>query len=251
MRSPEVRMARPSGVLLCLLFAAVIGEFCLADSEVDQCIKGPAHKDKPSPEGPGYVECLPWKKSACCTAKFTAELKRSNVEVLYNFSWNHCQNLSKACERYIKNEECFWQCEPNLIKWHVKDGALQGVPICADYCDNWFDACKDDFTCAEDWINDFNYTSSVYSCPKASKCRNFSEIYTDGKGLCEKMWGNSFIYEKSDNCMVMWFNGTNPNGDVKPKPTSAPNPTSAATCHSKFIYPAVILSLINLLLNSY
>lgn len=81
---------------MCVLFAAVIGEFCLADSEVDQCIKGPLHKDKPSPEGSDYVECHPWKENACCTAKFTAELKRSNVEVLYNFSWNHCANLSQV-----------------------------------------------------------------------------------------------------------------------------------------------------------
>ena len=81
----------------------------------------------------------------------------------------------------------------------------------------------------------------------------FSQFYTDGKGLCTKMWGKSFTYEKSDNCMVMWFDGKNPNGDVTPNPTStAPhNPTSAATCYSKFIYPALVLSLINLLLNSY
>lgn len=84
--------------------------------------------------------------------------------------------LLKTCERYIKNEECFWQCEPNLIKWHVKEGALEGVPICAKYCDDWFDACKDDFTCAEDWLSDFNYSSNVYSCPTASKCLKFSKV---------------------------------------------------------------------------
>lgn len=71
----------------------------------------------------------------------------------------------------------------------------------------------------------------------------FSQIYTDGKGLCEKMWGKTFTYEKSDNCMVMWFDGKNPNGDV------TPNPTSAATCYPNFIYPALILSLIKVLLN--
>lgn len=84
--------------------------------------------------------------------------------------------LLKTCERYIKNEECFWQCEPNLIKWHVKEGALEGVPVCAKYCDDWFDACKDDFTCAEDWLSDFNYSSNVYSCPTASKCLKFSKV---------------------------------------------------------------------------
>lgn len=240
-------MARSHGALFFLLLAVVIGKFCLAENEVKECIKGSLHKDKPSPEGADYVECQPWKENACCTAEFTAELKRNNVEVLYNFSWNHCANLSQACERYIKNEECFWSCEPNLIKWHVKEGALDGVPICAEYCDNWFDACKDDYTCAENWLEDFNYTSNVYSCPAASECLKFSQIYTDGKGLCDKMWGKSFKYEKSDNCMVMWFDGKNPNGDVTPNP---PNPRNAAICCSVFLCPALILSLIILLLSS-
>ena len=95
-------MARPSGVLMCLLFAAVFGEFCLtvseADQSRDQCIKGPLHKKKPSPEerSRGFVECKPWKENSCCTASFTAELKRNNVESLYHFSWNHCANMSQV-----------------------------------------------------------------------------------------------------------------------------------------------------------
>ena len=102
------RMARPSGVLMCLLFVAVYEKFCLADGEVDQCIKGAFHKDKPSPEGPDYVECKPWKENTCCTANFTAELKRSNVEVLYNFSWNHCKNLSQVRCVFRNNINCFF-----------------------------------------------------------------------------------------------------------------------------------------------
>lgn len=99
------RMARSHGALFFLLLAVVIGKFCLAENEVKECIKGSLHKDKPSPEGADYVECQPWKENACCTAEFTAELKRNNVEVLYNFSWNHCANLSQvryACQALIK-----------------------------------------------------------------------------------------------------------------------------------------------------
>ena len=76
----------------------------------------------------------------------------------------------------MKNEECFWSCEPNLIKWHVEGGAVQSVPICASYCDKWFDACKNDMTCAQDWLSGFNTSSSAYTCPKASTCRTFSEV---------------------------------------------------------------------------
>ena len=89
-------MAREIGILVFSLLVVFLGEFCLGNEEVTGCIDGPYHKDKPSPEGPEYVDCLPWRNKTCCTASFTVELKRSNVEVLYNFSWNHCKNLSKV-----------------------------------------------------------------------------------------------------------------------------------------------------------
>ena len=63
---------------------------------VSRCIAGPLHKHTPSPEGPEYVECLSWKENSCCTANFTAELQKNRVENLYNFSWNHCGNLTKV-----------------------------------------------------------------------------------------------------------------------------------------------------------
>ena len=50
------------------------------------------------------------------------------------------------------------------------------VPICAKYCDEWFDACKSDYTCVQDWLLGFNYTNSVYSCPTDSTCRTFQEV---------------------------------------------------------------------------
>ena len=53
---------------------------------------------------------------------------------------------------------------------------MNRVPICSKYCDDWFEACKDDMTCAQDWLNGFNFTSNVYSCPTSSSCRKFSEV---------------------------------------------------------------------------
>lgn len=53
---------------------------------------------------------------------------------------------------------------------------MNRVPICSKYCDDWFEACKDDMTCAQDWLNGFNFTSNVYSCPTSSTCRTFSEV---------------------------------------------------------------------------
>ena len=96
-------MARGFVVLFSLLS---VGLFCRSSSEeVTKCIDGPYHKDKPSPEGSDYVECLSWQEKSCCTANFTAELQRNKVEVLYNFSWNHCKNLSQV---RFTIRETFW-----------------------------------------------------------------------------------------------------------------------------------------------
>lgn len=53
------------------------------------------------------------------------------------------------------------------------------VPICAKYCDEWFDACKSDYTCVQDWFGGFNITNSIYSCPTNSPCRTFQEVSND------------------------------------------------------------------------
>ncbi|EDO49867.1 predicted protein [Nematostella vectensis] len=193
-----------------------------ASYAVDTCIEGPLHKSKPGPEGPDYAECFPWKENSCCTADFTIQLAKDRVESLYNLTYNHCGNLSQRCEAFVKNEECFWQCEPNLIKWHKSSGIIDRAPICGSYCDAWFLACQDDMTCVQDWLNGFNYTSSTYTCPVKNKCRTFKEIFKSGEVLCNTMWGSSFKYEASNkNCMVMNFTGPNPNTKVSPTISSA------------------------------
>ena len=34
-----------------------------------------------------------------------------------------------------------------------KPNDIRDVPICKTYCDEWFEACKNDMTCVEDWID--------------------------------------------------------------------------------------------------
>ena len=54
----------------------------------------------------------------------------------------------------IQNEECFYQCEPMLKYFErpTKDGYIRDAPVCRTYCEQWFDACKNDMTCVEDWL---------------------------------------------------------------------------------------------------
>ena len=80
-------------------------------------------------------------------------------------------------------------------------------------CNAWFDACRDDLTCVEDWLADFDYAvNGNNTCPVNSTCVTFEEMYGDGQGLCNRMWGDAFAYsEDSSNCTVMTFDRTGPN----------------------------------------
>ena len=99
----------------------------------------------------------------------------------------------------------------------MTDTNVQRVPVCADYCDSWFEACKDDFTCYDNWEEAYNNASGMpNSCPEDSQCLKFSEVFADGRGLCNRMWGTSYSYSTDmDNCTVMAFDNTMPNPNYR------------------------------------
>ena len=46
------------------------------------------------------------------------------------------------------------------------------APLCRSFCNSWYDACKDDYSCVRDWINDWNYTDpTVIKCPDNAPCK--------------------------------------------------------------------------------
>lgn len=49
-----------------------------------------------------------------------------------------------------------------------------------------------------------------------STCTPFKDIYKDGKDLCERMWGESFIYstDEAKAFTMWWFGAANPNKNV-------------------------------------
>ena len=117
----------------------------------------------------------------------------------------------------LQNEDCFYWCEPMLGYFQTAtDGNIQNVPICAEYCDAWFEACQDDFTCFENWLEEYDPSLGITSCPANYNCRTFREVYRDGRGLCDTIWGTVYAYSTDvDNCTVMAFNNTMPNPNYK------------------------------------
>lgn len=91
---------------------------------------------------------------------------------------------------------------------------VRDIPVCASYCDDWFEACKNDMTCVDDWFANFlqALNEGYNTCPAESECMTFEEVFADGRGLCNRMWGGTLVYsEDEDNCTVMEFDPDMPN----------------------------------------
>ena len=97
----------------------------------------------------------------------------------------------------FQNTECFYYCEPILGHFQVPDNPAEiyRVPVCADYCNYWFEACKNDMTCVEHWLEDFEIDEYfANSCPRDSPCRTIKEEYGNGEGLCNQLLRNGLFY---------------------------------------------------------
>ncbi|MEE6495333.1 hypothetical protein FKM82_002014 [Ascaphus truei] len=186
-------------VLVKILIAALLS----AVSCQQKCLKVPHHKTSPSAES-GFQECTLYSESSCCHANVTEKLSRSPVVEVDNYYWNRCGNLSKTCEDYMKKLECFYQCSPLAAHWvHPNSSeAVQNIPLCQSFCDNWFDACRSDQICAYNWLTDWIIDESGNHCK--NECIPFSKMYVNGTDLCQNSWGISFVVSSSPcRCLDM------------------------------------------------
>lgn len=182
-----------------------------------KCLPGNNHKEYPSPEN-SLQACQAYEENSCCSSEFTKQLSNPPIKKVGNFLWTQCNNtLSRRCEAFMLDVECFYRCSHNAIFWKNPSypSAILNAPVCADFCDGWFDACKNDLTCAKNWITDFKMTGDgTNSCKQ--RCQSFSNFFRDGKELCEVMWGSSFVYKKTD-CLQLNFTAPNPNDKLVEK----------------------------------
>ena len=201
------------------LVAALLFISCANAHNGQKCLEGGKHKAAPSAESGNFTACSAYKNKSCCAAEFTKQLA-SPVTRIGNFSWTPCGNLTKRCEAFMVKVECFYRCSPNAAFWSKPTvaNAFSKAPLCSDFCDSWFDACKDDLTCAKNWLADFNFATSPSSCKANTTCDKMSAVYTNAEGLCNNIWGESFVYKKSqkaNDCLKLDFTGpTNPNDAV-------------------------------------
>lgn len=148
------------------------------------------HKDAPSPEGPGFNECLPWKDEACChngTVTSAAYLKEAYGK---GYEWDRCGPMSPACERFFVQEACFYECDPHAGMYrkcsdaqvaaaannesdpcHQNTWQMYKMPIRASYCDAWFESCRNDRFCGKNGGSYFGCNAHYWEEEAAKKLR--------------------------------------------------------------------------------
>lgn len=208
-------------IVVFVAFSLFEDSLCQLSSDKDEllnwCLKGINHKSKPGKEDRLHEQCEPWKDHACCTESVSYDVHQVNM---YNFTFDHCysqlkRNMSAQCRKYFDRDNCFYECEPHIGLWvvtttrKIASERFYKVPLCASDCNSWFEACKDDYTCAYNWPRDFKFTKGQNMCREDSKCVTFKDMYHTPKDFCENVWDHSWKYvDDSVPCMHMWFNGT-------------------------------------------
>lgn len=116
---------------------------------------------------------------------YTQDLATQGMAFIYSgFTFNHCdgQNgcgtLSPQCRAFLEQQECFYSCDPYTA--YYADPATGGttykdIPICSTYCTDWYNACKNDCTCVDDWYNWLPGPDGIYTCEDT--CQTFESVY--------------------------------------------------------------------------
>jgi len=219
------------GIIFAVIVGVVSGLHNRPDDTIDilnRCLETESHKIHPTPEE-DLLEghCAPWTNRSCCTKDVAEVIHYGN---LYNFRYEHCptKKMSERCKAKFLQNHCFYECSPNVGPWikkvnmKIRNETFVDVPLCKTDCDSWFDACKNDFTCIDNWTK-FSWEripgekGKWNVCPKGTKCKPFSEIFQNSQQFCERIWDNSYKYTPDDQpCMRMSFEGSagNPNDQV-------------------------------------
>ncbi|XP_051881782.1 folate receptor [Pristis pectinata] len=207
--------------MLVVLVLALSLALAAGNDILNICMDGKHHKVQPSFEGKLYRQCEPWRENACCTANTSLEAHNDQSN-LYSFNWNHCGIMTEKCKRHFIQDTCLYECSPNLGPWiqraeeSWREERVLHIPICKTDCDEWWEDCRQDFTCKSNWHKGWDWSSGVNQCPVNTKCQKFTEVFPTPRDLCEKVWSHSYEYTLYDRgsgrCIAMWFDvGTKPN----------------------------------------
>uniref|UniRef100_A0A674JUE1 Folate receptor-like domain-containing protein n=1 Tax=Terrapene triunguis TaxID=2587831 RepID=A0A674JUE1_9SAUR len=95
-------------------------------------------------------------------------------------------------------------------------------PVPPSHLSPRYEACKDDLTCARNWVSDWQWGPQGNNC--SQDCVPYSQMYRDGRELCENIWGDSFVAAREPcPCLSLTGSDADPlpeDGDSSEEPDS-------------------------------
>lgn len=173
---PVTQHYRMSPLLLSLLPFLL---FSTSWGHHDRCLVERKQKVAASAES-GLTKCQQYSSHSCCSQEHI------DAPPFAPYPWEGCGTLSPRCEEYVSRVQCMYLCSPHIAKWGLP-GSLAGIhelPLCDRFCDQWFDACKEDLLCS-------GYTSTENNCSKG--CITYTQKFGSGEQLCDTIWRHSFV----------------------------------------------------------
>jgi folate receptor len=138
-------------------------------------------KEFPSANNASMSECVPFRKHNCCKPETVINDDALDVEYGPTYKWDRCGPMSPQCQRFFVQEDCMYECDPNIGLYRLyppgdpsapgNEWVVSGMPIKGDYCDNWFESCQYDAFCGD---GDFFSCSAEYQAADATKTSNSS-----------------------------------------------------------------------------
>ncbi|CAJ0925456.1 unnamed protein product [Ranitomeya imitator] len=168
---------RMSPLFLCLVGSFLI--FSQSSGSPDVCLVNKKQKLSASPE-PGLTKCQQYSSHSCCSQDLI------DAASSVSFPWAGCGSLSPRCEEYVSRVQCMYLCSPHISK-RILPGSVAGIhmlPLCENFCSEWFDACKQDLICSQT-------TYLKRNCSKG--CVTYKQKFGSGVKMCDTIWKNSFV----------------------------------------------------------
>jgi len=183
--------------------------------------------------------------ASCCTAAYTNDLAASESRLYPAWTFDQCpaqqpRGISPRCRRFHEYQECSFGCDPNPLFAQMYQGNAPAVPLCAAYCDEWYDSCKDDYTCSAIWQSGVpggwpldptdptgrRFATCASGTAPLGACRKYSQVFGSGQQLCTQMWTPS-TYNYSNNTQTCRSLGPSLTGACFPGLPEAPNVSAA------------------------
>ena len=79
----------------------------------------------------------------------------------------------------------------------IRNERFVNVPLCATHCTMWFEACKRDFTCTDNWTRNFRWKNGTNHCPAGAPCFTFEQVYQTAENFCEKVTADARTGERA------------------------------------------------------